>query len=327
MAHPLGATGVLLVGGVSERFGSPKALATFRGETLAERGWRVLGETCEEVLVVGKEADGLALPYSVLDDGSRERAAVFGVLAGLRAASHEECVVLPVDCPLVTDALLRELLAAGAVPQTGPLPGAYRRKLLPELESRVLAGELTLRGVNPTAIEVDDRLVRNVNTPAELALAEADALELDDELPAPTGRAQLSELATEFWGRAIRAARLLRRGEVYRSLGLLDGSMKALLVELMARHVRAVDPSVETSVEGRFLERWADPGALSALERAYAHYDVRDVARALWETIDLFQLLEEETTRRLGAADALDRAELRNAIGDLVRDPRHGAFL
>ena len=51
---------------------------------------------------------------------------------------------------------------------------------------------------------------------------------------------------------------------------------------------------------GRLLERWADAGALASFERAYAHYDLRDAARALWETIDLFQGLEEETARRLG---------------------------
>jgi molybdopterin-guanine dinucleotide biosynthesis protein A len=38
----MGLTGVLLVGGASERFGSPKALARFRGETLASRGERLL---------------------------------------------------------------------------------------------------------------------------------------------------------------------------------------------------------------------------------------------------------------------------------------------
>ena len=56
-----GLTGVLLVGGASRRFGSPKALARLDGETLAERGWRVLGGACEERIAVGKEADALPL--------------------------------------------------------------------------------------------------------------------------------------------------------------------------------------------------------------------------------------------------------------------------
>ena len=78
---------------------------------------------------------------------------------------------------------------------------------------------------------------------------------------------------------------------------------------------------------GRFLERWADPGALSALERAFADYDLRDVARALWETIDLFQGLEEETARRLGLATELDHADLRRRIAEIVRDPRPASTL
>ena len=69
------------------------------------------------------------------------------------------------------------------------------------------------------------------------------------------------------------------------------------------------------------------PGALAALERAYAHYDLRDAARALWETIDLFHGLEEETGRRLGLAVDLDHAELRRRIADVVRDPRPGSTL
>ena len=103
--------------------------------------------------------------------------------------------------------------------------------------------------------------------------------------------------------------------------------MKARLVAMLEWHARALDPEVDTWHEGRFLERWADPGALAALETAFAHYDLRDVARALWETIDLFQGLEQETARRLGLAIELDHADLRRRVSEVVRDPRPGRTL
>jgi len=161
-------TGVLLVGGASERFGSPKALARLGGETLAERGWRVLAEACDEVLAVGKRADGLELPFPLHDDGSPERAPVLGVIAGLRAAANEVCVMLPVDCAAITADALRTLGEAVAVPQTGPLPGAYARSALPLLEARIARGELSLWGVNPTVLQLDPALLADVDTPADL---------------------------------------------------------------------------------------------------------------------------------------------------------------
>jgi len=432
------------VGGASERFGSPKALAPFRGETLAERAWRVVGEACDEVVAVGKNADGLELPFPFLDDGTDERAPVFGVIAGLRAASHDGCVVLPVDCPLATAEALRALVEARAVPQTGPLPGAYTKAMLPDFEARVAAGELSLRGVNPHVVEVDERLLANVNTRMELIAAavsdwaaeredikalllvgsqardnasadrwsDLDLIFLVDDpahytedagwlrefgtpvvtfleatldghwerrvlyetgedvdfvlfpvsieqslegsegaadllargyrvlidrvgveerlariaakdtvASSPTQR-ELVELTSDFWYHALWTAKKLRRGEVFTAIDCLDGYMKARLVTLMAWHALAIDPSVDTWHAGRFLERWADPGALAQLEKAYAHYDLRDVARALWETIDLFQGVEEETTARLDLKAGLDYADLRRRVGEVVPDPR-----
>lgn len=168
-------TGVLLVGGASTRFGSPKALARLGEQTLAERGWRLLGEVCWERLAVGKLADGLAFPFPVLDDGSEVRAPLAGLVAGLRAASHEVAVVLPVDTPLVTPELLVQLgdaCADAAVTQTGPLPGAYSRQALPRLEERLGRGELELRGalteLDVAVIESDPALLVNVNTKGDL---------------------------------------------------------------------------------------------------------------------------------------------------------------
>ena len=166
-------TGVVLVGGASTRFGSPKALAQLDGRTLAERAWHTLGEACDERLAVGKAVDGLDLPFPLVDDGTEVRAPIAGVVAGLRAAAHGVCVFLPVDCPLVTAVSLRRLAAAApAQPPTGPLPGAYPRALLPQLEAKLRRGDYTLRDVAATVLELDVRELANVNTEADLRLVE-----------------------------------------------------------------------------------------------------------------------------------------------------------
>ncbi len=174
-------TGVLLVGGASSRFGSPKALARLRGETLAERAWRTLGEACDERIAVGK--GDLVLPFEVLVEPAEPQAPIAGVVAGLRAAAHETAVFLPVDCPLVTPQLLRELGEHAAVPQTGPLPGAYTRDDLPELERRLAGGDYTLRGVNARVREVDVRLLADVDSPDVLSALEEHLAALDDHGP------------------------------------------------------------------------------------------------------------------------------------------------
>jgi molybdopterin-guanine dinucleotide biosynthesis protein A len=170
-----GLTGILLVGGASTRFGTPKPLARLGGRSLAEIGWETLA-FCDERIAVGKAGDELALPFPVLDDGSDVRAAIAGVVAGIRAATHELSVVLPVDTPRVRAATLRALASAcpdAAVTQTGPLPGAYRKTALPILEHRLRQGELSLRGalgeLDTLVVHVDPLELVNVNTPAELA--------------------------------------------------------------------------------------------------------------------------------------------------------------
>jgi molybdopterin-guanine dinucleotide biosynthesis protein A len=171
-------TGVLLVGGASRRFGSPKALARFQGEVLGERAHRVLEEAFGSVLVVGKAGDGLSLPFHVVDDGSEVRAPIVGLVAALRVAATDVSVVLPTDMPLVSPELLHRLVegvegADAAVPQTGPLPGAYRKSALPVLERRVAAGDFALyralEELTVRVVELDEKELTNVNTPADLA--------------------------------------------------------------------------------------------------------------------------------------------------------------
>jgi molybdenum cofactor guanylyltransferase len=165
-------SGVVLVGGASSRFGSPKALAELDGETFVDRARRVLAEECDEVLVVGKAGE---LPFDVVDDASDVRAPIAGVVAGLRAAANDVVVFLPVDCPRVTADVIRALGDAchdAAVPQTGPLPGAWAKSALPALEQRLANGPLALyrtyEELDVVTLEIDPQLLADVDTPGEL---------------------------------------------------------------------------------------------------------------------------------------------------------------
>ena len=159
MAHRA-LTGILLVGGSSTRFGSPKELAEYEGETLADRAWRLLGDACDERLAVG--SGGLT------DPGTGPVAAI---AAGLRAATHDVAVVIPVDMPLLTVEALHVLADAcrdAAMAQAGPLPFAVARRALPAFETGERRLRTVLDGLDTARIELEARQLANVNTPADL---------------------------------------------------------------------------------------------------------------------------------------------------------------
>jgi molybdenum cofactor guanylyltransferase len=155
-----GLTGILLVGGASTRFGSPKELAEYAGETLADRAWRLLGDACAERLAVG--------PGGLTDPGTGPVAAI---AAGLKVAAHDLAVVIPVDMPLLTVEALDALAGAcrdAAVAQAGPLPCAVARSALAAFETGELRLSTVLEGLDTARVQLDERLLANVNTQADL---------------------------------------------------------------------------------------------------------------------------------------------------------------
>jgi molybdopterin-guanine dinucleotide biosynthesis protein A len=152
VAHPK-LTGILLAGGASTRFGSPKEVAEFDGETLGDRAWRLLGEACDERIRVGPGDDPGTGP-------------VAAIAAGLRAASHEVALVIPVDMPRLTAAALHELAAAcrdAAVAQAGPLPCAIARRTLPAFETDERRLRTVLARLDTVSITLPEEVLANVN--------------------------------------------------------------------------------------------------------------------------------------------------------------------
>jgi molybdopterin-guanine dinucleotide biosynthesis protein A len=97
---------------------------------------------------------------------------VAAIAAGLRAAANEIAVVIPVDMPLLDGVALRSLANAcrdAAVAQAGPLPCAVARSALPALETGERRLRTVLDGLDTARIELEERLLVNVNEPADLA--------------------------------------------------------------------------------------------------------------------------------------------------------------
>jgi molybdopterin-guanine dinucleotide biosynthesis protein A len=171
--HRRDLTGILLIGGGSARFGSPKAHAVVAGETLAERAWRTLGAACRYRVAVGKGDE--TLPFPVVADGVTVRAPIYGLAAGLRVAPTDLTVVLPVDCPLITVEALHALADRcldAAITPAGPLPGAYRKNALRAFDGRELSIRRALTHLAVAVVPLDPGVLLNINTPAELRQAE-----------------------------------------------------------------------------------------------------------------------------------------------------------
>jgi molybdopterin-guanine dinucleotide biosynthesis protein A len=144
--------GVLLTGGASRRMQTDKASILWRGETLAVRAARVLGEVCEPVVEVGSGVSGSA---HVREEppGSGPLAAL---VAGVRAmGTSGPVVLLACDLPFVEPPVLRLLAEHGGsgtvVPRVdGRLQFAcarYGSDAIERAEVALAAGERSLRAV------------------------------------------------------------------------------------------------------------------------------------------------------------------------------------
>ena len=119
--------------------------------------------------------------------------------------------------------------------------------------------------------------------------------------PAPPAERDFLNVVNDFWYHTVWTAKHLRRGELWWAKSGCDERLKYLLRQMLEWHARAMrGPTCDTWLRGRFLEEWADPRALAALPRSYAHYDSEDVWRALLVTMDLFHWISLETAERLG---------------------------
>jgi molybdenum cofactor guanylyltransferase len=189
-------TGVLLAGGRAERMGGrDKGLLPLAGEPLIAHGVRRLRPQVAELLISANRHQEVYQTYGCRVIGDRRdqrfRGPLAGVLAALDAAETPYLLTAPCDSPLLPPdyaarmwaALERERAAASVAygeDSWQPVFALLSVTLRDDLAAWLAAGEggvgRWLHRHRPARVEFanDAALLRNVNTPEDLARLEAD---------------------------------------------------------------------------------------------------------------------------------------------------------
>ncbi len=135
-----GSIGVVLAGGLSRRYGAPKALATVAGRPIVERVVEALAEAVGDVVVVANEPELYAsLGLEIRADARPGAGVLGGILTAARWAGERGragALIAACDMPFLSVPLLRRLLEVARAGEPAP-PDV----VTPESEGR--------RGVEP----------------------------------------------------------------------------------------------------------------------------------------------------------------------------------
>lgn len=179
--------GVLLAGGRGRRLGGrSKAAIEVAGRPLAAYPAAALVAVCTRIVFVAKPGSDLPpLPgVERWEEAEEPRHPVAGIVHALEHAG-EAVLVVGADMPYVTPDACASLIASGggapaavgvAAGVVQPLFAVYAPAALDPLRSAPPDGRLTdmVEGLRPVRVALPPGIVRSVNTPEDLAAAEAE---------------------------------------------------------------------------------------------------------------------------------------------------------
>ncbi|WP_153733247.1 molybdenum cofactor guanylyltransferase [Sporosarcina obsidiansis] len=182
--------GILLAGGQSRRFGSPKAFAKYQGQEFYHYSLDALRPFCDEIIIVTRPEFLGRFPADlrVMTDleGFAGLGPLAGILTGMEAVAADRYIVLPCDMPFIQANVIERLLDAhcgdvSAVTLEGkrhPLVAVWQATVKPTIRQALNEGN---RRVMHVQARHDGRWIEgsmlttlpglvftNVNTPCEL---------------------------------------------------------------------------------------------------------------------------------------------------------------
>lgn len=185
--------GAVLAGGAGRRLGGDKALIPLAGRPLITFPLAALRAVVADVVIVAKAETRLPGPEElgpvrIVREPAAPRHPLVGILQALRTAAGRPVLVCAADLPFVTAAALAELaranpggapavIAVGSDDGLQPLLGLYRPQAADLLRAATEVAAAPVRSavaaIEPVTLRLGDEILFNVNTPQDLARAEA----------------------------------------------------------------------------------------------------------------------------------------------------------
>ncbi|MFP3378758.1 molybdenum cofactor guanylyltransferase [Bacillus sp. SIMBA_069] len=191
--------GIVLAGGMSSRFGEPKALASWQGSTFIEHILKVMTRTLQEVVVIShsdiKERVEQLVQVPVIEDipHYKGNGPLAGIVAGMEYIEADWYAIVPCDAPNVSYEWFTILLEQtsdeydGVVPiingRKQPLLAAYHNRVKEKIyallqdEKRSMGQFLSQCNVKYVAgedVQANADWFMNVNTKEEYVQAQKD---------------------------------------------------------------------------------------------------------------------------------------------------------
>ncbi|MGQ9812895.1 MAG: molybdenum cofactor guanylyltransferase [Dissulfurimicrobium sp.] len=148
-------TAAVLAGGKSSRFGSNKALASWRNGNVIDAVTSAIRAISDELFIVTNEPAAykyMGLP--IIKDDVINAGPIGGLLTALKNARGNRVFIAACDMPLLNSGLIQwmwdiETLATVVIPRTAnglePLHAIYHRSLIPLLEHSIRHNQLSLQ--------------------------------------------------------------------------------------------------------------------------------------------------------------------------------------
>jgi aminoglycoside 6-adenylyltransferase len=117
----------------------------------------------------------------------------------------------------------------------------------------------------------------------------------------PITEQELTDHLHRTWMEALRAAKLIRRRDLFRAVRDVNTTLKQRLLIFAEWHAQTLHGAqADIWYNGRHLDQWADPRLLAALPETVAGYDADSLTRALDRTLDTVRWLAREIADRRG---------------------------